>query len=90
MFALSGTTVLADGEGRGEGRTSPLAERLLPADAPEARLLAEAGEWLLEQMMDDEGAATPGKVRGAWWREFDADPFTTTRFTETSRARCWR
>ena len=64
-LALSGASVLAEGEGRGEGGTSPLAERLLPPDVPEAKLLSEAGEWLLEQMRDDEAAAKPGAGAGS-------------------------
>lgn len=55
----------------------PLAPRLVPADSPEGRLLAESGAWLLSQMRDDETPAAKGGVRGAWWREFDAHPFTT-------------
>jgi hypothetical protein len=63
--------------GGGAGDASPLAERLLPPDVPEARLLSEAGEWLLEQRRDDEAPARPGAVRGAWWPQLDAHPYTT-------------
>ncbi|MBI2920447.1 MAG: hypothetical protein HYY18_05125 [Planctomycetes bacterium] len=57
--------------------TDPLAERRLPKETPEGKLLGQAGTWLLGQMKDDAGAARKGQVRGAWWTQIDEHPFTT-------------
>lgn len=77
LLTLSRAAVFAEEKGRGESASNPLGERLLPTDVPEARLLGEAGAWLLEQQRDDPAPRKPGGVRGAWWPEFDAHPFTT-------------
>jgi rhamnogalacturonyl hydrolase YesR len=80
IAAVTLVAAFAYGEDKPKKKPSPRAasaERLLPADSAEGKLLADSGAWLLAQMKDDEAKAKPGGVRGAWWQEFDADPFTT-------------
>lgn len=59
------------------GANDPLAERRLPENTPEGRLLRQAGEWLLGQMREDPAAPGKGRIRGAFWRQIDDHPFTT-------------
>ncbi|MCE9584087.1 MAG: hypothetical protein K8T20_16505, partial [Planctomycetes bacterium] len=83
VFAIA-TLVAASSYGEDKPKKKPptpaaasAPERLLPADSAEAKVLQESGAWLISQMKDDEAKAKPGAARGAFWREFDADPFTT-------------
>lgn len=74
---LASTSIYGEDKPAKKPPTTASPERLVPADSAEAKLLKESGTWLLAQMKDDPAKAKPGGVRGAFWPEFDADPFTT-------------